>query len=247
MPRKTTKQSKEPQQPQPQPQEPEMPPSPIVVKAESADDPVVEEEPVGGPSGLQQPQKKRYRPSKRDIPDYPFTDAQVSEIAEFVKQNPPLYNKRDKQWCNPRLKETLWTELAATFPDCTFLQVRKLFEKKRTDFGKIEKKESTSGGPARRRTAREEEVMSTWEFLGGHIAHENALASDRFSPISQRATSDRDFLVLPSKRKLQYITSSIDKDQVEMSLRGGNTYVMLLSDHKRNIKQQKQVVQRRQR
>lgn len=182
MPRRTIAQSKEPQ-----PQESEMP-SQKLVEQESDDDHV--DENAAGPFVLQQPQKKKYRPSKRDIPDYQFTDAQISEIVEFVKQHPCLYSKRDKQWCNPRLKETLWTELAANFTNCSFQQVRKFFEKKRTDFGKIEKRESKSGAPARNRTVREEEVMTTWEFLGGHIAHVSTLPSESFSPTSQMANSD---------------------------------------------------------
>ena len=133
MPRRTSAQCKEPQ-----PQELEMP-SQKLVEPESADNLV--EEAAARSFVVEQPQKKKYRPSKRDIPDYQFTDAQISEIVEFVKQHPCLYSKRDKQWCNPRLKETMWTELAANFTDCSFLQVRKFFEKKRTDFGKIEKRE----------------------------------------------------------------------------------------------------------
>ena len=94
------------------------------------------------------PQKKRYRPCKKDIPDYHFTPEQVLEIVDFVKLHTCLYDKRDPQWSNTKLKETLWRELAATFPECTYLQVRKFFEAKRTDFGKIEKRESRSGAPA---------------------------------------------------------------------------------------------------
>ena len=40
---------------------------------------------------------------KKKVPDYPlpdyrFTDHQISEIAEFVKQLPSLHNKPDKKW-----------------------------------------------------------------------------------------------------------------------------------------------------
>ena len=50
-------------------------PSQKLVEPESAGDHVIEET-AAGPSVLEQPQKKKkYRPSKRDIPDYQFTDA----------------------------------------------------------------------------------------------------------------------------------------------------------------------------
>ena len=58
--------------------------------------------------------------------------------------------------------------------------MRKLFEKKSTDFGKIEKIENKSGAPATNRTPREERVMATFEFLGGHIVHGNTLTTDNF-------------------------------------------------------------------
>ena len=136
----------------------------------------VEPEEAAGPS------KKRARPSKRDIPDYHFTEEQVQDFVEFVRQHPALYDKRTKEWSNPRYKEDLWRELAGLFPDCTYQQCRKYFDKKRTDFGKIEKRESRSGGPLRERTPREEEVMRTWSFLRGHIAHEPTQASETFDP-----------------------------------------------------------------
>ena len=126
--------------------------------------------------------KKRSRPSKKGIPEYAFTENQVLEIVEFLKQHPCLYDKRDRMWINPHHKEDLWRELASHFPECTHHQVRKYFDKKRTDFGKIEKRESRSGGPLRDRTTREEHVMTTWAFLAGHITHEQAQPSERFSP-----------------------------------------------------------------
>ena len=127
-------------------------------------------------------QKKRQRPSKRDIIDYPFTDDQVLELVELIKAQPCLYNKKDRLWINPVHKEAVWKDIASHFPSCTFQQVKKYFEKKRTDFGKIEKRESKSGAPLRDRTTREEIVMTTWAFLSGHIAHEPTQPSATFSP-----------------------------------------------------------------
>ncbi|MPC49618.1 hypothetical protein E2C01_043426 [Portunus trituberculatus] len=64
----------------------------------------IEYQDIAGPSGIVQP-KKRYRPSKKEISDYKFTQEQKEQIAEFVKKHPTLYDKRDKQWSNPRAKE----------------------------------------------------------------------------------------------------------------------------------------------
>ena len=132
--------------------------------------------------GTAEPPKKRHRVSKKDVADYKFTAEQHLQVAEFVKEHPALYDKKDQQWCDPKHKEDLWKELAECFPNCNFKQVRKFFEAKRTDFGKIEKRENKSGAPKRHRTPREQLVMETWSFLGGHIAHEQTTPSERFTP-----------------------------------------------------------------
>ena len=127
--------------------------------------------------------KKRYRPSKKDIPDYPFSPDQVQEFAEFVRDNAVLYDKRHPEWSLRNVKDDLWKQLAARFPDCTWLQARKFFEAKRTAFGKIEKKESArSGAAAKTRSSRDEGIIRTWGFLSGHIAHEPTIPSQHFSP-----------------------------------------------------------------
>ena len=125
--------------------------------------------------------RKRVRPSKKDIPDYPFTDEQMREIANYVQDHPELYDKRNENWQNPMRKENIWKDLAQHFPKCSHLQVKKLVEKKRTDFGKIEKKESKSGSASRQRTPREQKIVELWGFLAGHIAHETTQTSDDFS------------------------------------------------------------------
>ena len=60
---------------------------------------------------------------------------------------------------------------AELFPNATYLQCRKLFEQKRTAFGKIEVQEMRSGSAARPQTPREDDIMATWAFLTGHIVH----------------------------------------------------------------------------
>ena len=58
---------------------------------------LVETQETAGPSGIVVQLKKRYRPSKKDIQDYPFTPEDKEMIVEFVKSHPTLYNKQDRQ------------------------------------------------------------------------------------------------------------------------------------------------------
>ncbi|MPC39940.1 hypothetical protein E2C01_033493 [Portunus trituberculatus] len=53
-------------------------------------------------------------------------------------------------------------------------------------------RKNKSGAAARQRTTREDEVMSMWGFLGGHITHEPTIPSERFSPAPDVATPTMD-------------------------------------------------------
>ena len=66
-------------------------------------------EPAPGPSSAPTApaKRKRTRPSKKDVQAYPFTEQQILELAEFIKGHPALYDKRNKEWCNPKAKEAL--------------------------------------------------------------------------------------------------------------------------------------------
>ncbi|XP_076033984.1 THAP domain-containing protein 1-like isoform X1 [Oratosquilla oratoria] len=75
-----------------------------------------------------------------------------------------------------------------------------------------------------------------------HLGCDHTYAICESSRSLKRKLNEEEDTIISAKKKLKF-----SQQKVEMSLRGGNTYVMLLSDHKRNIKQQKQVVQRRQR
>ena len=127
------------------------------------------------------PVRKQYRVSHRDIEDYPFTEEQVDILVSFIREHPCLYDKRDKLYANNRMKLDLWHKCSELFQGATYLQCRKYFEQKRTAFGKIEAQEQKSGAEARPRTLREEIIMETWAFLGGHIAHAATASSQRFS------------------------------------------------------------------
>ena len=141
--------------------------------------------------GTQPPKKakKVYRVAHKNIENYDFTEDQVQQLVEFVKANPAIYDKRNKEYSNNANKTDLWRECAAQFPGCEWLQCRKYFEKKRTAFGKIEAKEQKSGAAKKPRTRREDEIMSTWYFLGGHIAHAHTQSSARFSSTSSSELS----------------------------------------------------------
>ena len=85
----------------------------------------------------------------------------------------------------------LWQQCADQFtPPATFLQCRKYFEQKRTAFGKIETFEMRSGSAARERTTREQDIMETWSFLKGHIAHIPTVSSQHFSSGQESSSSD---------------------------------------------------------
>ncbi|MPC74364.1 hypothetical protein E2C01_068721 [Portunus trituberculatus] len=137
--------------------------------------------PEEGPSATPASQaKKKYRPSHSEIQDYHFNDDQIQTLID-LKDNPCIYKKKDKEYHNNQLKIDLWKKCVQLFPGCSYLQVRKFFEKKRTAFGKIKAADMKSGADARARTAREQEIMTTWGFFRGHIAHAQTTSSQIFS------------------------------------------------------------------
>ena len=92
------------------------------VKDDDSDDDEAEQQ-------MEQPQqKKKYRPSKKTIGDYLFTEEQVQTLVEFLKECPCLYDKGDKKWCQPKMKEQLWKEAAKLFEGSNWLQVRNFYD-----------------------------------------------------------------------------------------------------------------------
>ena len=100
------------------------------------------------PTPTPAPQRKRYRPSKRDIGDYAFTDKQVHQLVDFLKENCCLYDKREKEWCMPKRKEQLWKQATQTFLGSTWLQVRKYYDAHRSDYVKMHKLVESSDAAA---------------------------------------------------------------------------------------------------
>ena len=70
------------------------------------------------------PKKKRIRVSKKDIPDYHWTEEADARLADLVKEHPMLYDKKQKEWLNLATKSSQWDrvgeqmELPATCVQC---------------------------------------------------------------------------------------------------------------------------------
>ena len=67
----------------------------------------------GSPSKAQSKQMKKVRRSKKDIPSYTWTTEATQQVADFIKERPQLYDKRQKEWLNVAAKARLWTQAAA--------------------------------------------------------------------------------------------------------------------------------------
>ena len=135
---------------------------------------------------------KQYRTAHKDIANYKFTAEQVKVLVEFIQANHCLYMKTHRGYANNKEKLTLWHQCAALFPGATYLQCRKYFEQKRTAYGKIEAAEMKSGSDVKPRTPREQEIMETWAFFKGHIAHASHTSSQRFSSGHESSSSSTD-------------------------------------------------------
>ena len=62
----------------------------------------------GRDDGTGRQKKKRIRMSKKQIPDYNWTEASTRKLAEFVRDEPQLYDKMQKNWLNVTAKAQLW-------------------------------------------------------------------------------------------------------------------------------------------
>lgn len=126
--------------------------------------------------------KKRVRISKKEIPEYKWTNEGVRKLADFIKENPQLYDKRQKDWLNVDFKSQLWTNAGKQQdPPATGDQCKKLYENMRTRVGKIMKTEKKSGAGQLERTVRDQEIMDTWSFLTQHIVRGKTVPSEQVS------------------------------------------------------------------
>ena len=54
---------------------------------------------------------KRERESKKEIPEYKWTDESTKALAEYIKEHHCLYDKRAKLWLNLQAKNALWEDI----------------------------------------------------------------------------------------------------------------------------------------
>ena len=50
--------------------------------------------------------------SKEEIPEYHWTEEAELRLAELVKENPQLYDKKQKEWLNVAAKNSRWDRVA---------------------------------------------------------------------------------------------------------------------------------------
>ena len=87
-------------------------------------------------------------------------------LAELVKENPQLYDKKHKEWINVTAKNSRWDRVGEQLePSASGSQSKKCYENMKTTVGKILKKEEKSGAGQPQRTARNDQIMETWSFL----------------------------------------------------------------------------------
>ena len=55
-------------------------------------------------------QRKRICVSKKEVPDYLWTDDGTRRLADFVKDHPMLFDKKQKDWLNVASKSLLWQQ-----------------------------------------------------------------------------------------------------------------------------------------
>ena len=120
--------------------------------------------------------------SKKEIPEYRWTEDVELRLAKLVKEHPQLYDKKQKDWLNVAAKNSWWNQIGEQLkPPATDLQCKKHYENMRTRVGKIMKKEKKSGIGQPQRSARDDQIMETWSFLTQHIVRGEAVPIEQFS------------------------------------------------------------------
>ena len=113
-------------------------------------------------------------------------------LAELVKENPQLYDKKHKEWINVTAKNSRWDRVGEQLePPASGSQCKKYYENMRTRLGKILKKERKSGAGQPQWTARDDQIMETWSFLMQHIVRGETVPSERFAVPESAAVQER--------------------------------------------------------
>ena len=83
-------------------------------------------------------QKKRARVSKKGIPEYRWIEEAELRLAELVKENPQLYDRKQKEWLNVTTKNSRWDRVGEQLePPATGPQCKKYYENVRTRVGRL--------------------------------------------------------------------------------------------------------------
>lgn len=169
--------------------------SSVDVIPETQQDPLESQRQPSSEDEATRQQKKRVRVSKKEIPEYRWTEETELRLAELVKENPQLYDKKQKEWLNVAAKNSRWDRVGEQLePPATGPQCKKHYENMRTRVGKIMKKEKKSGAGQPQRSARDDHIMETWSFLTQHIVRGETVPSEQFAVPESAAmtTSDDD-------------------------------------------------------
>ena len=130
--------------------------------------------------------------SKKEIHDYRWTEQAETGLAELVKGNPSLYDKK-QEWLNVAAKSSRWNRVGEQLePPATGVQCKKHYENMRTRVGKIMKKENKSGAGQPERSVRDDEIMETWCFLKQHIVRGETVTSEQFAVTKSDAVTISD-------------------------------------------------------
>ena len=83
-------------------------------------------------------QKKRARVSKKEILEYRWIEEAELRLAELVKENSQLFDKKQKEWLNVTAKNSRWARVGEQLePPATGSQCKKYYENMRTRVGRL--------------------------------------------------------------------------------------------------------------
>ena len=168
---------------------PESSVSSVDVILETQQDPLENQRQQSSEDEATRQQKKRARVSKKEIPEYRWTEEAELRLAELVKENPQLFDKKQKEWLNVTAKNNRWGRVGEQLqPPATGPQCKKHYENMRTRLGKIMKK---SGAGQPQRTARDDQIMETWSFLMQHIVRGQTVPREQFAVPESAAFQER--------------------------------------------------------
>ena len=113
----------------------------------------------------QPPPAKRLKKQLRQL-----SHEEEDDVAEWLKSHPCLYNKKLEEYRKTDMKQRLWEEKAADFPNFDVEYLLGWYKSVRTRFGKLTK--LPSGAGAQDLTERDASILSKFAFLKTHITRQ---------------------------------------------------------------------------